>query len=1042
MCGIFAAVGVDITEEARGEVIRLLRHRGPDGDGYYLDRAVPVTLVHTRLAVLDLETGAQPMQSADGSVVLAANGEIYGFEDIRTSLEAKGYGFRTRSDSEVILGLYEEYGLECFAHLRGEFAFIVYDKTRGRVIAARDRFGIKPLYFARAAGGFVFASEMKAIFGSGLVRAKLDVAGLDPLLDQDPESARFPFEGIEHVPPACYVAIDLPTGEMRIERYWSTALPRSSAEPLDAGRAAEEAPAAALAVRRQLEDSVRLRLRADVPVGVYLSGGIDSAFVAALMKRNLDAPLHSFSIAFSGSDRDESKLAQRSAEFVGSVHHQLDATKQSLWANLPDALWHSELPFVSLAPVGKYLLSEEARRHVTVVLTGEGADEVFLGYRSFFRKAIRESRAGESGNVSGARRRLKLSARASRFSLMLFDKRHRRMLAQKRAAADPKPSAATPAIHAVQESRLAAMPLDILCFLGDREEMAHSLEARLPFLDHHLYETAKRLPVDLKMREGVEKAVLRDAALGILPEEIRIRRKSGFMLTSDAVDFFGADQGTTRALRQSYLSRRAFARAGVFSYSTYRLLSLAAQAPRHTGLKSLRRLRRNANKVIMYMMQVHMLQDMFVDNPRWSAPDRERAAGARVGPSKKAAFEPKASAERLIYRMAGLPVALRGLWTRDPDPLRRAFIRRYWRPESLTDVAELVAGIALSPLALPLASLWFTIRNGSLTSQRYGRGIAAQFADQLKLYVSDGVLPPWYYIFRLHEDRSRAGTYIHRFETKPCYFPLLKRRRGSPLNDKEKFAQFAAAHGIPCAPTRVVLRGERPVGSLPQQDLFVKKVVGRGGRGAERWDFVNGRFQNMEGLRLSVEELIDRLVSRSRKTPLLVQPRMKPHGELRPITAGALPTVRVLTCLDERQAPEVVAAMFRTSIGSNATVDNLHAGGIGALVDLQTGALSKSSNLGSHARLGWFSCHPDTDAPIEGRILPRWEEAKQLALQAHSQFADRIVVGWDVAILDDGPIIIEGNGNPDLDILQRFMTQGFRNHRFGELLGHHLERVV
>jgi asparagine synthase (glutamine-hydrolysing) len=203
MCGIFAAVGTRLSGCAAENVFRSLHHRGPDGRGLYIDESVQFTLVHTRLAVIDLATGDQPMESKDGTVVLAANGEIYDFERIRSALEAKGYRFATRSDSEVIIHLYKEYGLGCFEHLRGEFAFLLYDKAKRLLVAARDRFGIKPLYFALTGRGFAFASEMKALFASGLVEAKLNVAGLDPFTERD--HAPFPFENIEHVPPGSYM---------------------------------------------------------------------------------------------------------------------------------------------------------------------------------------------------------------------------------------------------------------------------------------------------------------------------------------------------------------------------------------------------------------------------------------------------------------------------------------------------------------------------------------------------------------------------------------------------------------------------------------------------------------------------------------------------------------------------------------------------------------------------------------------------------------------------------------------------------------------
>lgn len=637
MCGIFGAVGGELSGSALACVFEVLRHRGPDGRGLFTDKSVGLTLAHTRLAVIDLETGAQPLQSVDGNIVVAANGEIYDFERVRRSLEAKGHRFRTKSDSEVIVCLYQEYGLSCFEHLRGEFAFLLYDRPRHRLIAARDRFGIKPLYFARLDRGFIFASEMKAIFASGLVEAKLDITALDPLRDQDPDHVRFPFEGIEHVPPASYMTIDLDTLEARVSRYWSAEVPAATAEPPPEpwGDAPERA---ARQVLDELEEAVRLRLRADVPVGLYLSGGIDSAFVGALMKRNLRSRLHSFSISFAGSGRNEQESARQAADDIGTTHRELTVTKEMLWDNLDQCLWFSELPFATLAPVGKFLLSAEARKHVTVVLTGEGADEVFLGYRSYFQQAIRDTRDGRR-TPSAQLRRLKLGGTLQRLSLLLFDKRHRRRLADARAQTNARTDIAKPVVNAVQEARLAAMPLDILCYLGDREEMAHSLEARLPFLDHKLYDAAKSIPVDFKMRGDAEKAVLRDAAKGVLPDNLRLRRKQGFMLTSDAVDVFGADRAATEKLRE-HLSKQAFERAQVYSYTTYRLLSLLARVP--AWLPPLRRLRKNANKVLMYMLQTHMLHDMFVANPRWArsiphAPKEFSAKPARAERSRAAA---------------------------------------------------------------------------------------------------------------------------------------------------------------------------------------------------------------------------------------------------------------------------------------------------------------------------------------------------------------------------------------------------------------------
>ena len=408
--------------------------------------------------------------------------------------------------------------------------------------------------------------------------------------------------------------------------------------------------------------------------------------------------------------------------------------------------------------------------------------------------------------------------------------------------------------------------------------------------------------------------------------------------------------------------------------------------------------------------------------------------------------------ERLVYRIAGLPVALSGLWLlsqgtdgADLQSLDAAFASRYWRPEGVGEVLELAAAVVAWPVALVAGSLWYTARNSAAVRRRVGKGAARQIADQLRLYFSTGVLAPWYYIFSLDEDgeAERARSFLQRFQTKTCLFVLLKPEKGSPLNDKARFAQHCVDHGIRTVDVIMHLEGSIPGAALPDRDLFVKWSRGRGGRGAERWDRVAPFVYSGPGGRiLSGDELLKRLVRRSRDRALVVQPRLHPHPVFAEITAGALPTARVVTCLNEAGEPEVIVSILRTSIGANRTVDNMHAGGIAAAVDIESGRLSRASDLGTNSRLGWLSAHPDTGAPIEGLVLPYWEETKRLAMNAHRVFRDRVVIGWDIAILDDGPIIIEGNGNPDMDIMQRFMRVGLRRHRLGELIAFHLKRLA
>jgi hypothetical protein len=398
--------------------------------------------------------------------------------------------------------------------------------------------------------------------------------------------------------------------------------------------------------------------------------------------------------------------------------------------------------------------------------------------------------------------------------------------------------------------------------------------------------------------------------------------------------------------------------------------------------------------------------------------------------------------ERTVYVIAGLPIAIRGV-SRAPTPeaqvIRRAFARRYWHPDSVTDAVALIAGLLLTPIAVPAAALWYTARNGPTIRRREGKGIAAQLFEQLRLYATVGILAPWYYIFSLHRDgMRRAPTFLQRCETKRGIYGLLRAEVSTPLGNKQAFAERCAAAGVRCVAIELLIDGrEVDPARLPDCDLFAKPLKASGGTGAERWDRVAPRRWSDGERELGDRALVDRLHSKGR--PYIVQRRIKPHPALDALTSGAVPTVRALTILDERGAPELVGASFRMSIGENRTVDNIHAGGLACRVSLDDGTLGLASNLGSDVRLGWHRHHPTTHAQIEGTLLPFWDDVRALAVRAHSAFEGRVVIGWDIAIDQDGPIIIEGNRGPDMDLMQRFMETGFcGGHRFGELIAYHL----
>lgn len=408
----------------------------------------------------------------------------------------------------------------------------------------------------------------------------------------------------------------------------------------------------------------------------------------------------------------------------------------------------------------------------------------------------------------------------------------------------------------------------------------------------------------------------------------------------------------------------------------------------------------------------------------------------------------------LAYEIAGLPIAVRALFERTLNRpeivIRRAYARRFWRPRGLVELLQLVLALLIWPFVLVVLEAVFVIKNGRAVARTSHRPIYRQLIDQARLYVTSGVLPPWYYIFELHRhpEGRCARDYIYRWESKGGVMRLLKegaRAPSSELNDKAGFADYCRARGIPTVPTLAVFRNGklelRAALSEFETDLFVKPLFGRGGKGAERWDSSNGLYLSPQGKWLTREELFKLLMARSQHGALMIQPRLINHRALDRFNNRALSTVRVLTCLDEFGRPEVLGAAMRMAIGSNHTIDNLHAGGIAAAIDLETGQLGPASNLGANSRLGWIDRHPDTGAVINGAKLPSWHDVRDFALATHKEFSDRVIVGWDIAITPEGPLLIEGNGAPDLDIMQRFIRHGLMAARLGALLAFHVSQL-
>lgn len=390
--------------------------------------------------------------------------------------------------------------------------------------------------------------------------------------------------------------------------------------------------------------------------------------------------------------------------------------------------------------------------------------------------------------------------------------------------------------------------------------------------------------------------------------------------------------------------------------------------------------------------------------------------------------------------------------SRFPAPARiiaKAYAVRFWRPATVGELIDIILALLIWPFGIIICILWFTGKNGTLIEKRFGRSKGRQCIDQLTIALTSGLPPPWYYVFELYRPGGvgQALTYLTRGATKHGTIDLLAAGRGSwsPLGDKEAFAHFCEQRQLNALPVLFSIHdGElRSTGNgraeLPRRDLFVKPVCARGGNGAERWNYRGrGIYCTPNGRSLSGPQLIQRLRELSRWQPYLVQKRARNHPAIADLSNGALNTIRFISCLDERNQPEIIGAVLKMAVGANVTVDNVHAGAIAAAVDLVRGRLDQATYSGFDSSKGWIDCHPVTGAPIMGRALPMWNDACELVRRAHSAFDDWVVIGWDVAITAGGPYLVEGNYGPDIDLIQRPLRTAFGDSRLGQLIAFHL----
>jgi asparagine synthase (glutamine-hydrolysing) len=653
MCGIAGIFNADpdrrVDPETLVAMAAIQHHRGPDGFGYRVQEDRGVGFSHARLTIIDLDEnrGRQPFVMSDGSIMTAVNGELYDYKRIRADLTLRGVKFRTKSDSEMVMHLYRRLGLEdAIPHFRGEFAISLYDREHDRLVLIRDRFGIKPLYFTEANGTLVFGSELKVLFAHPDVPRRFSDAGLFHQLMQTMVPGTTAFEGIHQVKPGHMVIVERAHGKLKIrqEKYWDMDFPLAT-ERAEPGEEDEEYWIEG--VRSHLMEAVQLRLEADVPVACYLSGGIDSCITLGLAAATQQSPVKAFTIGFDDVDYDETAIAREMAESVGADQDVMTLQADHLYDNFVETLWHAERTIYNTLGVAKLLMS----RHVNecgyrVVVTGEGSDELFAGYPSFRRdlflhgldtlpaadRASWQQLLSESNKlVTGAMlaqdelddpalTRL-VGFTPSCLQPWLATAMHvPGLLASERRSRleDYDPGAAI--AEALDGDMLEGRhPLDkaqyvwiktmlegqILTWGGDRVDMANSMEARPPFLDHHLAEFAAQIPPTLRIKGRTEKYVLREAMKGVLPRVLYEREKFAFMAPPAHSD--PKKWAAMKALADRYLSDQAIAEAGLLDPEGVRQLfelHESEDTPASTQVQ--------LDAVINHMIGVQVLHEHFV----------------------------------------------------------------------------------------------------------------------------------------------------------------------------------------------------------------------------------------------------------------------------------------------------------------------------------------------------------------------------------------------------------------------------------------------
>ena len=667
MCGIAGVIHADPSRAVDPQTLvamaAIQHHRGPDGFGYKTIDERGIGFSHARLSIIDLneERAKQPFVSPDGNLMLAHNGEFYDYKRLRTELTLGGARFRTKSDSELVMHLYPKFGLEdMMNHLRGEFAFALYDKQRDRLMLIRDRFGIKPLYWAEANGTLVFGSELKVLFANPDVPRKFSSDGLYHQLMQTIVPGTTPFEGVRQVQPGHALIVERAHGKFQVRevKYWDMDFPVMGErdESLPEEHYIEQ-------VRERLMRAVHLRLEADVPVACYLSGGIDSCAILGLSAAAQQSPVKAFTIGFDDAAYDETAIAREMAESVGADQDIMMLNASHLYDNFVETIWHAERTIYNTLGVAKMLMS----RHVNkagykVVVTGEGSDELFAGYPAFRRdmflhgldtlsdgeRASWEQMLSESNKLFRGAMLAENElhdpaldslvgftpaclqpwlASASHVPGLLAEHRRKALEGYEpgRAIAQAMDGAMLEGRHPLDKAQYVWIKTQlegqILTWGGDRVDMANSMEARPAFLDHHLAEYATQVPPSMRIKGRTEKYVLREAMKGVLPRVLYEREKFAFMAPPAHTD--PEKWAAMRVLADEYLSDRKLADAGLLDPAGVKALFALHDNPDTSASTQVQ-----LDAVINHMLGVQIMHASFVeaDIPRL-AQERAKALG-------------------------------------------------------------------------------------------------------------------------------------------------------------------------------------------------------------------------------------------------------------------------------------------------------------------------------------------------------------------------------------------------------------------------------